>query len=109
MARGAVETPSWERPERMTQTELVTEVFRLRELERERAVRTRDLERAQARIAAMEVRDADRAKELAKVQAELRVACRKADLELQLRLQAEKEKNQFHALLIQERVRKVPS
>ncbi len=63
----------------------------------------------EARCRMLEVRDADRAKLLAKVQAELRVACRAADRERQLRLDAERNTGRFHALLLAERIRKVAS
>ncbi len=70
--------------------------------------KTDEMARALERVARLEVRDKDRSQELRRTQAELRVATRAADREKELRIEAEREKDKMHALLIQERVRKIP-
>lgn len=62
----------------------------------------------EARCRALTLRDADRAAELAKANARADAwekACKK---ECALRLEAEKNARQWHALLLQERVRRLP-
>lgn len=62
----------------------------------------------EARCRALTQRDADRAAELAKAHASIDGWKKAAKKERDLRLEAERNARQWHALLLQERVRRLP-
>ncbi len=93
--------------DQMSRAQLEIELSNCRGLIRD-GTRARDVERANARVASLEARDAERANELRRTQAELRVALRRFESEQAMRQAADRERDKFHALLIQERVRKIP-
>lgn len=91
--------------QQLSRGDLEREVLRLRA--GERTGRLRDIERCQARVAKLELRDQERAREILKSRAAVAAAVRLADEQIRLREHAEREARRFHALMIQARVRAI--